>query len=1337
MRALSISLLKLLFLLPLLVAGMMLLALGLALSPWGTGLLLEEGAKQGFYQLERAEGAPLDRLVLHGFQLETGAFEVDAERVELSWATDCLLKGRLCIEALAVQGGQIRLQQADTAEPEEPAPPAEPMAPITLPLPLEIRSLTLDDIQIALADGTRIEWQAFSTALQAEGGQLLLQPTQLMQLQIKLPPDAPPLALSEAAGDAVIKETAEGSVIKETAEGSVVSQAALEAALAVQAPVVSAPPTIPLEQRERIVLPDITLPLAVSAPHIELNGVALSGPVDYSLRHLTLALEASGQDVEIVALEVASLDADLQLSARVSLRDDYPLTANLQLALWLPELMPELAGQRLDLQLAGSLADLTAELTATGPVEAQLLAQADVLDPVLPFNAGLESPLLQWPLPRTVESAGEDAEPGEPYVVEDLKLEASGSLAAYHTTLAMEVEGPVIPLTGITLTGNGDLQHFAWVPLSLNQGGATVESRGQVSWHEDLLVEASVLLDSVDPGRFTDAMAGRLNGEIEASFAQSAAGWQLSVPQLAIDGELQELPLSLRARLAGDSNMQWEIQQFDFRQGENRMTANGTLSRSRMDVSGDMSLTQLGTLHDELSGSLRGSFRTGGSLEQPRLTLDLLGETLAFADNRLQQLELNARVEGLDDPMLSGELGIDRLSAAGQHFSRIDMTLDGRLSAHQLELEISAGRWMALSRAALRLEGGLASEQQRYAGRITQLDLDTDVGDMRLADPMAFQADLATARVQVRPFCIRREQGGALCLEETLEAGAEQGQARLAVSDLPMELLEPWLPEEWSASGETELQLQAAWRQGGQQWSLEADLDSRLDLAGVDMYGQPWSLDNTQLRANIDAGQAQVELDLELTLDDAGRIQLDLLLNDPLGAGLLDGTLAFHDVELSRYRPLAPGLEELEGVLFGRLAITGERDNPALEGDLELAGLRASGFELPLVVEDGRLRIEFAGDNGRIMGYVATEEGRLVIDGSAEWPAVDAWSIDIQLDGTQQPLLASLPQFGRLRVAPDISIAINPELLLVRGDVRVPWARLEIGDSPPSAVSPSPDEIIITRRDEMRARRQAAVEATAGDDEMAAAALREAGMVLDVRLDLHLGPDMLLDTAGLEAGLAGTLQVRQENGPVQLFGEVSLVDGRFRAYGQDLLIRQGQLLFSGPPTQPLLDFEAIRNPNVTADDVIAGLRVSGFAAEPRLALFSEPAMDEAWALSYLLRGRAPQDGDTDGALTSALIGLTLGQTGGVVGSIGQAFGVDDLALETTGVGDESQVVVSGHLTEDLRVSYGVGIFSPIAELTLRYTLWRDLYLQAVSGAAQAVDLIYSFSRPGRPPQLAD
>ena len=71
-----------------------------------------------------------------------------------------------------------------------------------------------------------------------------------------------------------------------------------------------------------------------------------------------------------------------------------------------------------------------------------------------------------------------------------------------------------------------------------------------------------------------------------------------------------------------------------------------------------------------------------------------------------------------------------------------------------------------------------------------------------------------------------------------------------------------------------------------------------------------------------------------------------------------------------------------------------------------------------------------------------------------------------------------------------------------------------------------------------------------------------------------------------------------------------------------------------------------------------------------------------------------------------------------MGQLGQAFGVDDLSLDMAGSGEDSQVVVSGYVFDDLKVSYGVGIFSPIAELTLRYRLIQNLYLEAVSGAAQ-------------------
>lgn len=50
-------------------------------------------------------------------------------------------------------------------------------------------------------------------------------------------------------------------------------------------------------------------------------------------------------------------------------------------------------------------------------------------------------------------------------------------------------------------------------------------------------------------------------------------------------------------------------------------------------------------------------------------------------------------------------------------------------------------------------------------------------------------------------------------------------------------------------------------------------------------------------------------------------------------------------------------------------------------------------------------------------------------------------------------------------------------------------------------------------------------------------------------------------------------------------------------------MRKGELLFSGPPDQPVLNIEAIRNPEATEDDVIAGVRVTGSADEPKAEIF--------------------------------------------------------------------------------------------------------------------------------------
>ncbi|NMT56214.1 hypothetical protein HKB02_00865, partial [Vibrio parahaemolyticus] len=105
----------------------------------------------------------------------------------------------------------------------------------------------------------------------------------------------------------------------------------------------------------------------------------------------------------------------------------------------------------------------------------------------------------------------------------------------------------------------------------------------------------------------------------------------------------------------------------------------------------------------------------------------------------------------------------------------------------------------------------------------------------------------------------------------------------------------------------------------------------------------------------------------------------------------------------------------------------------------------------------------------------------------------------------------------------------------------------------------------------------------------------------------------------------------------------------------------------------------------------------GPASDPNVEIFSEPAMPQANALSYLLRGQ-DIDGEAGGnAMTTTLIGLSLAKSGRVVGEIGEAFGVQDLQLDTAGSGDDSQVTVSGYILPGLQVKYGVGIFNSLGE----------------------------------------
>ncbi|MFB9845562.1 translocation/assembly module TamB domain-containing protein, partial [Oceanisphaera arctica] len=124
-----------------------------------------------------------------------------------------------------------------------------------------------------------------------------------------------------------------------------------------------------------------------------------------------------------------------------------------------------------------------------------------------------------------------------------------------------------------------------------------------------------------------------------------------------------------------------------------------------------------------------------------------------------------------------------------------------------------------------------------------------------------------------------------------------------------------------------------------------------------------------------------------------------------------------------------------------------------------------------------------------------------------------------------------------------------------------------------------------------------------------------------------------------------------------------------------------------------------------------------------------PAMPQVEQLSYLLRGRGLEGGgETDGnaLVQSMLLGAGVGKIGGLVTNVGEALGLQDVSLDTGGSGDDTEVNISAYVLPGLQIGYGVGVFSAIGELRLRYELLPRLYLQATSGLSQAIDIFYRF-----------
>jgi translocation and assembly module TamB len=1115
-------------------------------------------------------------------------------------------------------------------------------------------------------------------------------------------------------------------------------------------------PTDEQPSSEPFSLPDLSLPLALHLRDVQIDSLQLNGVEQ--LQGLQLAARWTVQGIQVDNLSLRTADLQLALQGQVQPSGNWPLQLNGQLQLPAPEpqtwpvalqlkgelrervnitanssgyLTGELSGwlqplaehlpAQLRLQVAAfkasaelpdSLSLQQLELNAQGDLQAGYLVEGSAS---LPAAAGPVALALAGRLTAdgaTISNLSLSASPeqrlqlsGELSWQQGLSLESrvnwqnfpwqrlyplaeeppvalralTGELAYadgnYLGHFTAELDGPAGAFT-LQSPLSGDLQNLYLPEVQLQAGQGRAEGQVSLGFAERLSWAVRLQLSQFDPAYWLAELPGNLAGPLNSS--GSLINQQLSLnADIDLTGQLRGQPAKLLANFAGGLK-QGELSALDLRLGDNRISGQLALQQQ---LSGQLLLAmpRLGQLWPGLQGQLTGELDLAGTLQSPQGQLQLNGQRMAYKDQRLQQLTLDASLNSAQRGKVSldaqgiqlGETVLGRLTATAagdQQQQRLELQVQGPLLHTQLALagRLDKGNW----------RGNLSSGAVQSGGQ-----------DWRLQQPAAL-VRLANGPLSLGAHCWRSGKASLCGAEQRL---LPEPKLNYQLSNFPMDSLAQWWPKDFAWQGQLNAKLQLDLPASGPNGSLELDAGSGVWRIREQQQWLEFAYDSLRLSTQI--RPQRIESSLQLRGPAIGELALEAQLDPRPASKPLSGSFRLNGLDLALARPFVPMVERIAGQLNGSGTLSGGLLAPQINGNLRVLNGEISGSELPMSIEQLHLQARIEGERLMLEGdWRSGEQGQGSLNGELNW--TNKLVADMQLRGSRLPL--TLEPYATLAVEPDLRLRLNDEQLAVTGKVLIPSGRIEVRELPPSTVQLSNDAVVVGR---------------------ASPAQRAPAIAMDIAVEV--GQQRLTFSGfGLNAELQGRVHIDND---LDTRGELNFNKGRFRAYGQRLTVRRARLLFAGPIEQPFLDIEAVRQ----VDDVTAGLRLSGNAAQPTSTVFSEPAMSQEQALSYLVLGRPlGQGGGDNNMLAQAALALGMAGSAPLINTLTQGLGISYFQLDTQGSGVNTSVVASGNLSERLSLRYGVGIFAPANTIALRYELSRRLYLEAASGLASSLDLFY-------------
>lgn len=869
-----------------------------------------------------------------------------------------------------------------------------------------------------------------------------------------------------------------------------------------------------------------------------------------------------------------------------------------------------------------------------------------------------------------------------------------GNLDHYSFDISSDRPWPQAPPSHWVARGEGDRNGVEFHSLRVTALDGEANATGRLTWSPLLSWRAEASAEQLDPAGLWPQWPGRLKVKLDSSGRYENGRLLVEGDITELKGTLRDHPVSLRSRLSWrDDGL--DLHRFNLHSGTSQVSAGGRVGEE-MKLEWSINTTDLGELYPRAGGQLRASGQLSGAPQAPLLHASFNGKGLTLPGYGIGAIDGSATLDLHHWQQIDIKMAAQALSINGYAVQSLKVV--GNSQRLQAQAVAEGGG------AQIELRGKASSEGWR--GRIEQIDINSQrFAHWQLEAPATLA--ISEQRVALAPLCWRNRKEARLCA--SLQREGLIWKSQLQGERLPLRLFRHWLPAELRLEGVADATAELQFQPPEQ---LLGEL--RIELpAGVVNYTL---LEGAHERREYRSGRIEVSLTPQgveassgLTMLNDDRFQGRLALPGARVLALQQQTqplqasaqLNIHDLGI--IGAILPEVQDLRGEVELNLTAAGTLARPALKGQ---AHLRNGALRIPrlgLSIEqltmqghsDGLESVDFHLDARSGDGQLAIQ-GQTTLDRDAGWPT------GLSIKGKEFEV-SRIPE-ARVVISPDLQLKLQRRTIDVRGEVHIPYARLQPKDLT-TAATVSRDAVIV------------------GSEQ---GAEEQWSIASSVRL--NLGERVHFYGFGFEGRFGGTLLLAERPGQVtRATGEISIPEGRYRAYGQWLDVEHGRLLYTGGPlANPGLDLRAVRH----IGEVSAGIKVRGTVHQPQLELFSIPAMGQTDTLSYLLLGGPMENASGEEGAMMAKAALALGLSGGdrIARILGDRFGLDEMRVESSESGDQASLVMGRYLSPRLYISYGVGLLEAINTLTVRYKISDKWQLKAESGEYQGADLLYTIER---------